>query len=83
VKPSYTINLGKLKSATALGDMVFQSEFLNLMADIQGHEGEALRAKAANSRRSGWYGSARNKIQTPTGAIENLTEGLLSYSMQE
>lgn len=71
------------KSATALGDMLFQSEFLNLMADIQGPEGEALRTEAVNIRRSGWYGSARNNIPASTGAIESLTEELLSYSRQD
>jgi hypothetical protein len=71
------------KSATALGDIVFQSEFLKLMADIQGHEGDALRAKAANIRRSGWYGTALNNTQASTGAIENLTEELLLYSKQD
>lgn len=70
------------KSATALGDIVFQSEFLELLAGIPGHGGEVLRAKAANIRRSGWYGAARTDSHASVEAIQNLTEELLSYSQQ-
>jgi tetratricopeptide (TPR) repeat protein len=71
------------KSASMLGDMLFQSEFLNLMADLRGQDGVALRSEASNIRRNGWYGSARDSSQASAGIIENLTENLLLYSGQD
>ncbi|HET8892187.1 MAG TPA: hypothetical protein VFQ41_25040 [Candidatus Angelobacter sp.] len=72
-----------LQRATALSDILFQSEFLNLMADLQGNGGMALRAEAAERRRKGLYGAGRNSSQNPPSPVEVLTQALLRFAAED
>lgn len=71
-----------LNRATAVGDILFQSEFLHLMADFGGGDATALRLEAASRRQNGLYGMGKNSRKT-FGPVEILTEELLQFARED